>query len=85
MQMFPRDIHCFHFISVYFFRLSITDLHWLHSNYTTKSQQISSTQRSDHTYQAIRSTITRNCRAEARQAGHMTMFVIVRGFLVSRS
>jgi hypothetical protein len=72
---------------VYLFTLSAnTDLHWLHTNYTsTQSQQISSSQRSDHTYQAIRSTITRNCRAEPWQAGHTTMFVIVRSFIVDRS
>jgi hypothetical protein len=67
---------CFHFMlgfilytNNYKFTLVTYKLHYeITTNYLT--------QRGDHTYQAIRSTITRNCRAEIWQTGHVTMFAV---------
>jgi hypothetical protein len=70
---------CFHFRLGFYFTLLRYRLHRLIHNKITKLQQISLTQRGDHTYQAIRSTTTRNCRAEAWQAGHVTMFAVFVG------
>jgi hypothetical protein len=78
----------FHFCSVYFFTLSITDLHCLVTHelhYEITTNQFNSTKwpylpshpLDDH---------TGNCRAPGGlQTGHMTMFVIIRSFLVDRS
>jgi hypothetical protein len=84
---FPVRIgKCFHFMLGLFlytinyrFTLVTYKLH-----YEIATNQFNSTKR-PHLPSHPLDDITRNCRAEAWQVGHVTLFVIVRGFLVNRS